>query len=342
MPNRRTVLAAAAAATGATLVGTPAFAGNATIKSLIDSWLPKLTYQAVAVGAFRGREQYVVNGGTIFQIGSITKTFTALSLAIADRTGWLSVDDQLSRHLPRRYPEPPKGITLAHLASHTSGLDRLPPGLLEDPELDLRDPYAHFTEDELIEALRRTTLLSEPGTKYLYSNYGAGLLGHALSRDFEQMVRTRITGPLGLHDTAITLTPAQLSRKAQGYDQNGSPTPDWRLPSMQGAGALYGTADDMIRYMRAHVGTAPRYLKPALDLVQQPRFEIKPGVHVALGWHTSVMPSGRTAVWHDGGTGGFTSFIAFCPSTGAGVAVLVNKYLALEIEEPAIAVLDAL
>ncbi|MEN3307299.1 MAG: serine-type D-Ala-D-Ala carboxypeptidase/endopeptidase, partial [Micromonosporaceae bacterium] len=108
--------------------------------------------------------------GRLFRLGSITKTFTGLALAIADRAGRLSLDDPLRDHLPSNFPVPTRGdkpITLAHLSTHASGLPQLPPGLLEDPELDPKDPYAHFTEAKLITALGKTTLLSDPGTKYL-------------------------------------------------------------------------------------------------------------------------------------------------------------------------------
>jgi serine-type D-Ala-D-Ala carboxypeptidase/endopeptidase len=324
MLNRRTVLAATVA--GVALTGTPAIAAEPTIKSIVDKWLPELAaYPTVAVGAFRGRRQYSVKGDTVFQIGSITKTFTAVALAVADRAGWLSVDDKLSAHLPRRFAAP-EGITLAHLSSHTSGLDRLPPGLLEDPEFDIKDPYAHFSEEDLVAALKQTKLISEPGTKYLYSNYGGGLLGRALSADYAGVIHDRVTGPLGLKDTTITLSHEQRRRKAVGHDQTGASTPDWRLPALPGTGALYGTVDDLLRYSRAHLGEAPARLKPALDLVQRPRFEISPSDHVALGWHIRVMPAnGHTMLWHDGGTGGFTAFTAFCPSQGTGVALLVDQ-----------------
>lgn len=320
MPSRRTVLAATAA-TGLTMTAAPASA-TGSLKSLVDEHASKITgYDTVAVGAFRGRETYSVRGDTIFQIGSITKTFTAVLLALTGR-----VDDPVRRHLPRRFPAP--DVTLAQLSSHTSGMPRLPPGLLEHPDFDPRDPYAHVTEDFLVEALRKTTLLTPPGTAYLYSNYGAGLLGLALTRNYEALVRHQVTIPLGLKDTALTLTHSQRARKAQGYDAEGKPTPDWRLPVLPGAGALYGTVDDLLRYTRAHLGNAPHRLRLALAEVQRPRFDIDSTAKVGLGWHFATLPSGRTVTFHDGGTGGFTSMTAFSPQDGTGVSIIVNKFLA--------------
>ncbi|ALG13732.1 serine hydrolase domain-containing protein [Kibdelosporangium phytohabitans] len=319
MPSRRTVLAATAA-TGLTLTATPA-AATGSLKSLVDEQATKITgYDTVAVGAFRGREAYALRGDSIFQIGSITKTFTAVLLALTGR-----VDDPLGKHLPRRFPAP-QGVTMAQLSSHTSGMPPLPPGLLEHPGLDLRDPYAHITEEFLVEALKKTTLVTPPGTQYAYSNYGAGLLGLALTRNYEALVRHRITNPLGLADTVLTLNPLQRQRKVQGYDSEGKATPDWRLPVIPGAGALYGTINDLLRYMRAHVGDAPFWLKPALDLVQRPRFEISPEYRAGLGWHMYTLPSGREVVFHDGGTGGFTSMAMFSRESRSGVAVIANKF----------------
>ncbi|WP_173127164.1 serine hydrolase domain-containing protein [Kibdelosporangium persicum] len=318
MLRRRTILVGTAA--GLAVTATPAFASS-DLKSLVDSKVAALAeYDTVAVGAFRGREQYSVRGDRIFQIGSITKTFTAVALALTDH-----VDDPLARHLPRRFPAP-EGVTMGQLSAHTSGLPRLPPGLIEHPDFDLRDPYAHITEEFLITALKQTTLLTPPGTAYLYSNYGAGLLGLALSRNYEALIRHRISIPLRLKDTTLTLTGEQRRRKVQGYDSNGAATPDWRLPLIAGAGGLYGTVDDLLRYMRAHLGDAPGFLKPALNLVQQPRFEISAGYEVGLAWHMYTLPSGRTVTFHDGGTGGFTSIAMFSPKDNTGVAIIVNKF----------------
>jgi D-alanyl-D-alanine-carboxypeptidase/D-alanyl-D-alanine-endopeptidase len=131
MPSRRSVLAATAIA-GMAAVAPPAYAEGGDLRSLVDGWQDYLLnfkgYQAVGVGAFSGRRQYAASGDVIFQLGSITKTFTALALAIADRAGRLSVDDPLRGQLPSNFPVPTRGskpITLAHLASHISGMDRL-------------------------------------------------------------------------------------------------------------------------------------------------------------------------------------------------------------------------
>jgi serine-type D-Ala-D-Ala carboxypeptidase/endopeptidase len=334
MLSRRKVLAATAG--GLAVTAAPAVAAQDTLKSLVDEQAAKLTgYDTVGIGAFRGRAEYSVKGDAIFQIGSITKTFTAVSLAIATRFGLANLDDPLTRHLPKRFPVP-SGITLKQLATHTSGLPRLPTGMLEDPELDLRDPYAHIDEAKLIEYLRQTTLTSEPGTKYDYSNLGGGLLALALRRDYAEMVRNWITRPLRLKDISTTVTDRR--RKVQGYDHNGAPTPDWQLPLLAGMGGLYGTVDDLLAYCRAHIELPSR----ALKLAQQQHFTDGTN-RLGLGWHLYTLPRSGDIVAHDGGTGGFSAITAFSPSRRTGVAVIVNKFNALnEVTTAAVELLEAL
>ncbi|MET0234613.1 MAG: serine hydrolase domain-containing protein [Kibdelosporangium sp.] len=334
MPSRRSVLAATLG--GLAVTANPASAGESRLKSLVEEHHKKITgFRTVGIGAFRGREQYSVNGDAICQIGSITKTFTGVALAVASRTGHVSLDDELAQHLPRRFPAP-RGITLKHLATHTSGLPRLPPGMLEDPDLDLRDPYAHITEAKLIEALTKTTLESEPGTRYSYSNYGAGLLGMALHRDYGAMVHNWITRPLRLKDISLSVTDRR--RKVQGYDDKDAATPDWRMPLLAGMGGLYGTVDDLLRYNRAHIEKP----NPALKLAQQVHFTDGTN-RLGLGWHLFTLPRSGEVVGHDGGTGGFTSITAFSPSRHTGVAVIVNKFnVPAEVTNAAVELLEAL
>lgn len=350
MPTRRAVIASTAAVAATTVLGTatPAGAGHVgqqrDLRAVVEGWHRFLTeamkHDSVAVGAFVGHRQHVVNGAAIFQIGSITKTFTALALAIAERSGVVSLDDPLAKLLPNPMPT----MTLGQLAEHTAGLPRLPPGIAND--WDPTDPYRHFTEQRLHQVMAETTLDNTPGTKHVYSNYGVGLLGFALGRDYETMVREQITQPLGLSDITITLTEAQKRRKVSGFDADDNPVKDWYFPpTIAGAIALYGTANDMLRYLRAHLGDAPAALRPALRLVRQPRFPMEPTGRIGLCWHIGALPvSGRDIVWHNGGTGGYRSYAAFCPSRDVGVVVLINKGdFAVEVPELAgKAILDTL
>ena len=159
--------------------------------------------RAVAGGA------RIPDAHSIFEIGSITKVFTALALADMAEEGLVSLDDPVESLLPG-VAVPTRGgrvVTLADLASHTSGLPRLPPGLLRKARNDPANPYASFSDEDLESSLGRTRLRRKPGTRFRYSNFGAGVLGHALALrcgcSYEQLIRERVCEPLGLDDTWV-------------------------------------------------------------------------------------------------------------------------------------------
>ncbi|WP_020673527.1 serine hydrolase domain-containing protein [Amycolatopsis nigrescens] len=362
--TRRGFLTVATAGAGAALLGaTPAVAGPDRLKSLVDDHLAKALrekgYPGLVLGAFDRRQSYSAGAGrtgapgspapkpdTIFQIGSITKTFTGLAVALGQCRGRLRLTDPMAEHLPAWLPMPvrgPRPVTVTDVATHTSGLPPLPPGLAEDPELDPEDPYAAFSLADLAKALPRTELVTDPGSTFAYSNYGFGLLGQALGarddRGYDALAR-RITVPLGLSDTTVALSAAQRRRKAQGHAQ-GVPTKDWRIPTLAGAGALYGTVADLLRYLRAHLGGAPGELAPALALATQPQFTVDGNTRIGLAWVRQRLEStGHEVVWHNGGTGGFRSFAGYSPETGIGVAALTNSDT--EVDSVAFALLETL
>ena len=151
---------------------------------------------------------------TIFEIGSLTKVFTATLLALLSEEGRLALDDPLQRYLPPGVELPVRGrpITLADLATHTSGLPRLPHRFFLRSLRHRRNPYAWFTVDDLHAGLPSTRLRREPGGRSRYSNLGYGLLGHALAAcagsSYEQLVQERICRPLALADTHAAVPPA--------------------------------------------------------------------------------------------------------------------------------------
>jgi D-alanyl-D-alanine-carboxypeptidase/D-alanyl-D-alanine-endopeptidase len=271
-----------------------------------------------------GRGASVPDGRTVFQLGSIGKTFTATALARAVCEGKARLDEPLV--LPARFRIPRKGprrITLADLATHTSGLPSLPPNLLAGA--DPYDPYAHYTLDDLAAGLRETTLSTEPGRTYAYSNLGFGLLGQALAfDDVDAMLRRRVTSPLRMPDTTTTLRPDMASRKAVGH-YAGDPVPDWHDAVLSAAGtSIYSTADDMLRYLGAQLRPERSPLRDAIELTQRPRFTVGQDLRLGLGWHLSPLPSGRTMTYHNGGTGGFSTCAAFSRQSRTAAVMMVN------------------
>lgn len=269
-----------------------------------------------------------VGPDTVFEIGSMTKVFTSLLLALAVQKGGVTLDEPIQKLLPVSVHAPERDgrqITLIDLATHTSGLPRLPTNFKPKDPLN---PYADYTVEDLYAFLNSYQLTRDPGAQYEYSNLGGGLLGHLLARragvDYATLVQTRITGPLGMTSTAITLTPALKARMAQGYTAQLEPTPNWDLPTLAGAGALRSTAADIATFLAAELGFKPTPLKAAMDAQLAPRRPgPAPNMQTALAWLVSSI-SGRQIVWHNGGTGGFRTFMGFDPQARIGVVVMTN------------------
>jgi CubicO group peptidase (beta-lactamase class C family) len=299
----------------------------------------------LVVGCLQGGEQRVAgygrvrsdahgtpDGATILEIGSITKVFTGLLLADLAEQGLVDLDDPLRRHLPASVEVPTFAgheITLGDLASHASGLRRDPKGTLRRWLDDRRNPYAGLSVEELYDGLARTRLRRRPGERVKYSNLGAGLLGEALARaagqPYEELVRERICRPLGMPDTAVTLNGEQADRLATGHTRRGRPAPPLQLPALAGAGALHSTATDMLCFLRANLDPASTPLASQLERTQRPRAGVAKRLEVGLGWMIAHTPrAAGPLLWHNGGTGGFRSFVALARDTNSAVVVLSN------------------
>jgi CubicO group peptidase (beta-lactamase class C family) len=299
----------------------------------------------LVVGCVQGGEQRLVgsgslrigapdlpDGGTIFEIGSVTKVFTGLLLADLVEQGLVGLDDSLAGYLPAWVRVPTfKGhqITLGDLASHAGGLPRDPKGTLGRWLRDRRNPQARLSVEELYASLARTRLRHRPGERVKYSNLGAGLLGEALARaagqSYEQLVRGRICLPLGMPDTMIVPTGEQTVRLATGYTRRGRPTAPLQLPALAGAGALRSTATDMVCLLRANLDPARTPLASQIQRTHRPRLRAARRMEVGLGWLIARPPGAAGPVlWHNGGTSGFCSFAAVARETGTAVVVLGN------------------
>lgn len=269
-----------------------------------------------------------LDGNTVFEIGSISKVFTSLLLADMVRRGEVALTDPVATFLPPTVHVPERAgrrITLVDLATQSSGLPRLPTNM---PAADPANPYADYSADSLYSFLSRYTLPRDIGVTYEYSNLGVGLLGHALARkagaDYETLVRTRIADPLDMASTRVTPTASMKARLAVGHNQLGAAVPYWDLPTLAGAGALRSTANDMLNFLDAYIGGVSSPLAPAMRAQLATRRPTgMPNLDVALGWHIAKGPLGEM-VWHNGGTGGFRSFVAFDTARKLGVVVLAN------------------
>jgi len=276
--------------------------------------------QDVATGGFGG-----TGPQTIFQIGSVTKVFTALLLADMAERGEVRLSDPAASYLPG-LPGGTSPVTLADLATHTSGLPRLPRSLLWSALLHPRDPYVGYPAARFVRAARRALRAGSGGSPYVYSNFGYGLLGYLLGQAagtaYQTLVTARICGPLGLSDTIFAVPRPSRDRMAQGY-RRGRAVPDWQLGTLAGAGALYSTAADLARFLQACLTPATTLLEPAIRATLTPRWPI-PGGEIGLAWH-HARRGDHSIIWHNGMTGGFSAMVAFDPVQTLSVAALANS-----------------
>ncbi|WP_424186805.1 serine hydrolase domain-containing protein [Actinokineospora sp. G85] len=277
--------------------------------------------ELVLVGGTTGRHAgRPVTGHTRFELGSLTKTFTGLLLAeMADR-GEVDPTDPVQLHLPPgAAPGLGPEVTLVRLATHTSGLPRLPPGLRRAALPHWRtNPYRDFDGDDFAAALRRTR--PGPPGRYRYSNFGGALLGHTLAhvggRPYEELLAERVLRPLNLRDTDFA-TSDQVTGHLRGRAR-----PPWEIPGMPAAGGLRSSASDMLRYLTAHLSPpTPPLGRPCAEAI---RSHAPAGGHeVCLVWNLRRR-LGRDLLFHSGGTRGCTAFAAFSPSTATAFVALAN------------------
>lgn len=269
-----------------------------------------------------------VDSTGVFEIGSITKVFTTSILEDMVERGEVKLDDPVAKYLPRSVRVPARDerqITLLDLATQSSGLPRMPTNFSPRDSLN---PYADYSVQQMYEFLSGYQLTRDIGAEYEYSNLGMGLLGHALAlkagMSYEELVRRRILTPLGMTHTAITLTPAMRAKLAPGHNGEGSAVPNWDLPTLAGAGALRSNASDMLTFLRANIDSMATPLSRTFKHAQAERRETStPALKIGLGWHILARPAGNV-VWHNGGTGGYRTFIGFDATRRLGVVVLSN------------------
>jgi CubicO group peptidase (beta-lactamase class C family) len=313
------------------------------VVGVIDARDPR-NRRVITFGSLERGDSRPLNGDTIFEIGSVTKVFTSLLLADMVQRGEVALTDPVAKYLPADVKVPERNgraITLQDLATHTSGLPRLPTNFMpKDPA----NPYADYSAAQLYQFLSTYTLTRDIGSRYEYSNLGGGLLGHVLARragmEYEALVRSRITGPLAMTSTSITLSADQQRRLAVGHNDRLASVPNWDLPTLAGAGALRSTANDMLTFVAANLGATSPLMSAMSAMLTDRRPTGMPGLDVALAWHIFTR-NGDEIIWHNGGTGGYRSFIGFSPRTKVGVVVLSNTSTLAGVDDIGLHVLDA-
>jgi CubicO group peptidase (beta-lactamase class C family) len=278
-----------------------------------------------------GPGQPPLDGNSVFEIGSISKVFTATVLAQMVQEGKFSLDDPVQKYLPQSVHLPTRNgkvITLGSLAEQNSGLPRMPDNF---HPADPANPYADYTVQQMYDFLSSYQLPRDPGERFEYSNLGVGLLGHVLSlaagKSYEELERERVWGPLGMTHTAITLTPWMKEHLALGHDEQGKVVANWDIPTLAGAGAIRSNTNDMLKFLDANLHPERGPVQRAMAFAQKeraPAGRMPPyTMGIGLNW-LSLHVGADTIVWHNGGTGGFRAFAGFVPAAGVGVVALAN------------------
>lgn len=266
---------------------------------------------------------------TAFEIGSVTKTMTAALLAEIIARGEVALDDPIAKLLPPGTSVPSfngHDITIGQIVTHTSGLPAFP-AQYHPP--DPNNPYANATERDLLDALAATRLTREPGSKWEYSNFAMIVLSYALAKrsgkDYESLLRERLLDPLGMSETYVAKRPPHV-HLAQGHLSNGMPAIPWDFnPDMAGVGGVRATLPDMLRYVEGELGTNDSAITPALAQTQE-QVAIVSGHRMAMNWLLSTV-NGHTFVFHEGGTGGYSSFAGLDRATKRAVVLLSDTAL---------------
>jgi CubicO group peptidase (beta-lactamase class C family) len=344
MLNRRTLLCSAlsgaAVAAGSTAMAASPLSGG-TLSTLLAQEVDTSRISAGLVAAVVNAKgtRYLSHGrsdatraldeNSVFDIGSLTKLFTALALADMVAKGAMFMDDPLAKYLPPDVRVPDyagRHITLLDLVTYAPGLPGWPQNL---PPLNPEKPMPNYSVADLFAALSGNPLTAAPGTQYVYSNFGYGLLGLALSRranmQLEDLIASRICTPLGMGSTRIVINASMQTRLTPGHNQKLEKVTSWNLPpAFAGAGAFRSTAHDLAQFLEGAMGLRPgKSGLPFAALLQTRRRADKPGVEAAAGWFVST-GHGDELVWKDGSTVGYTSFMGYSVKSRSGVILLAN------------------
>ncbi|HEY4181534.1 MAG TPA: serine hydrolase [Kofleriaceae bacterium] len=325
-------------------LGDPKGAHESAIAGQLQPYIEAQLLRGVVVGVYDAGKREVYgfgtgpngappNGDTLFELGSITKVYTALMFADAVQRKEVELDQPVADLLPTGATVPGKDqrvITLKELALHGSGLPRIPPSV--NP--NLADPYALYNADAMYKDLAAAQLETAPGVKVAYSNWGYGLLGfavaHKLGGHYAEVLKRRVLDPLKLTSTYFLVPaeqgtpPVPTANLQVGSNDDLADASAWHADALAGAGSLVSTANDQLSLIEAELdadagGKLP--LRGAMRLTQEAQMETQvgeTGPNAGLGWQIDA--DGR--YWHNGQTGGYHTFITFDPKARRGVVVL--------------------
>jgi D-alanyl-D-alanine-carboxypeptidase/D-alanyl-D-alanine-endopeptidase len=277
-----------------------------------------------------------INGSTIFEIGSITKTFTADLLSLRILQNKMSMEDPIDKYLPdsvKLLPKMQNKINLFSLVTHTSGFPRLPGDFVQHMKYDSSDLKINYSLKDLYNYLGQYSNKKKIGKYVNYSNLGIGLLGNLLElqskEEYDSLVIKEICSPLGMDHTKIKPDPEENELAATGYTK-GKAAVNWGFNVFEGASSLRSNLNDMLLYLKANMYKSDDTLSSAIFNTHVKLHKFSRHNNIGMCWIIHKNKKGSRTCWHNGATSGFRSFIAFNEKEKYGVVILANSDTSLD------------
>ncbi len=313
------------------------------VDSVMQPFMAQLNTVGASIAIFEDGKTYYYGYGetakgnnsipdnhTIFEIGSISKTFTATLLADAVNKNKIRLDDPVNKYLPDSIPPIAFNgipVTIASLINHSSGIPRIPGNF----GAGKTDPYFDYDDSKMFSFYKNFTPTRKPGDTYEYSNLAVGTVGVILERihkdSYENMLFKTICKPLGMNDTKVYLQVQDSGRFAKGYSDGNFAAP-WNFKAFMGAGGIRSTVADLILYVQAQLGAAPRALNRDIQLTHTVTFKTKDAT-IGMAWHY-IKPGKDQILFHNGGTGGYRSYLAINLQKKFAVVILSNTTIGVD------------
>lgn len=337
-----------------------------TIDEIIKKHIKKYKFPGISVGLIDEHGSQFFNHGeikkesgitptsnTLYEIGSMTKTFTATLAVQLQNEGLLSLDDPITKFLPEFLGSDfdKNKITLFHLITHTSGLVEVP--LREYPKYLIKFVFRtskgkffptryRLDTASFLQVISQLKLKDNPGTKFRYSNSGVGLVGKILERvtnsTYEKLIKSRILNVLSMQDTTITISENHKEKLATGYLHTGKQADPISIPAVASAGSIRSTASDLLKFLKVNLGLEQSSLSsvfayckstridPSLSFFNKFTMKLLMGAQyteIGLGWIAADLKN-FSILQHSGGTEGFSTIMMINPNNKTGVVVLTN------------------
>lgn len=311
---------------------------------LANAFVERPANAGIAIGVTRSGSRHVmfrgvrskadstllVDGSTMFELGSATKTFTGVALAQAVLNGRTSLEQPIGDLLPTSlsFSDRVRSIRIGALATHSAGLPNDPPSVSFVSRVFRKNPFGQVTDRQAFESLAELEAHGTSGSDYRYSNFGFMLLGRLLEEaagaHYAQLIEEGVAAALGMKNTWVEPPESVLSQLAVGH-RIGRAVEHWYAIPLPGASGVIASLPDMLTYLEAHLHPDTTPLAEALRMAMEPRVQASETVQVALGWHVYTVPDTPRILYHNGSMMGFRSYVGMAPDLGLGVVVLGNS-----------------